>query len=210
MPSGSRVIEMMRRVLLPVLVGALLMAGTAAGAATPEEAAATAGDTGLFVEPGLDVDREAIASAVRAAGDAGARVMVVLLEGDPVGGAVAFADAVLDRVGDGTVLVLSATGEGAASLVFDRSALERALDAGFAAGGGDAGYVAAFVAALVPSADSPGAESGGIAGWVVLIVIVGGLVLVAWWAVRRRNVAAEKRRRRAVAEARAEIEPPSP
>jgi hypothetical protein len=181
-----------------VLAAVLLWAPPAA-AVTPEEAAVAARDTGVSIDPGLDVDREAISAAVARAGNAGVRLFVVLLEDDPSGGATTFADAVLDRIGSGTVLVLSDAAEGAASTDFGRDALERALDAGFEAGGGDAGYVEAFAASLT------GGGGGGGFGWVILLAVVGGFVLLVVWAMRRGRKSSAAARERAIAEARAEI-----
>lgn len=180
----------------------VLLSASPAAAATPAEAAASARDTGIYIEPGVDADPEAVSAAVSRAGNAGVRLFVVLLADDPSGGATTFADAVLDRIGSGTVLVLSETSEGAASTDFDREALERALDAGYEAGGGDAGYADAFGASLAGIDDGGG---GGGAGWIVFLAVVGGFVLLVVWAVRRGRTSAAAARERAIAEARAEI-----
>ena len=59
---------------------------------------------GLYVEPGLSADTSALNAAIVRAGNEGVRLMVVLLDDDPTGGAATFADAVLDRGPRGTVL----------------------------------------------------------------------------------------------------------
>jgi hypothetical protein len=194
----------------PLLLTALLVAAIAAPASaqTADQVADRVGESGTYVDPGLDVDQGALADAVRRASNAGFRLLVVLLDDDPAAGAATFADAVLDRVGDGTVLVLSATGEGAASSSFDQAALERALDAGFSAGGGDLGYVEGFLGSLAPDAAEAGdggSGGGGSGGLIILLVIVGLLVLVVWWVIRRQRKAGEDRREQAIAEARGEI-----
>jgi hypothetical protein len=199
---------MLRRIAVPLAL--LLLLSSPASAATLDEAAA-ARDTGLYVEPGVSADRAALSAAVARASNAGVRLLVVLLEEDPGTGAATFADAVLDRIEEGTVLVLSPTGVGAASTTFEQATLERALDEGFAAGGGDSGYVDAFVGTLVsdPSATSTtsrdeGGGGGGVGLWIFLIIL-GGLILVVVWAVRRQSKSAKASAERAISEARAEI-----
>ena len=170
---------------------------------------------GLYVEPGLSADTSALSAAIVRAGNEGVRLMVVLLDADPVGGAVAFADAVLDRVPDGTVLVLSATGEGIASTEFDEAFLSGARDAGFVAasrapsGQGDEAYVSAVADALsgttVPTTGGSGGSSGSSSGMIWLIAIVGGMVLIVWAAVRKGKRSALRSSQKAMTEAKAEI-----
>lgn len=200
---------------LPLLLAAILCLGVpSALAATPSEAAPDAADNGLYVEPGLSVDRSAISTAVARARNGGLRFAVVLLVDDPAGGAVSFADAVLDRIGSGTVLVLSESGEGMASDEVDRDAMQEALDRGFAAGGGDAGYVAAVVDSLVGSSGD-GSSGGGSAGdsgeggglgFFLLILIIGGIVFGLWWMFRRQRKREDAGSERSVAEAKSEIQ----
>jgi hypothetical protein len=90
-----------------------------------------------------------------------------------------------------------------ASSEIDQSAIEAALDTGFAAGGGDAGYVDAVVDSITDTSTS--GSSGGGSGFIVLLVIVGGLVLLVWWAIRRSNKASKERRGGLIGEARGEI-----
>jgi len=204
---------MSRRLLLVLaLIGLLVLVAVPAGAQTPDQVATRVRDSGYWIDPGLPADPSRISAAISRAGNAGVRLFVVLLEDDPSGGATTFADAVLDRVGDGSVLVLSASSEGMASLDFDQSRVEAALDAGFAAGGGDVGYVDAVVATLtgVPADDGgdgtvDGGGGGSKTGLIVILVLVGGLVLLVVWAVRRQSKSAAKSKARAVDEARKEI-----
>jgi hypothetical protein len=196
---------MLRRLsMLILLMLPLLAAGSPALAQTPEEVAPVVADRGYYIGPGLSVDEERISAAVVRAGNAGIRLMVVVLDQDPSGGATTFASAVLDRTGDGTVLVLSQTMVGMESFDLDQGRVDRALDA-VAGTGSDEAAVDAVVAALVP--DSGGGESGGGGGLglVVLLVIVGVLVLAAVVAVRGGSKAAAAGRIRAVEEARKEI-----
>ena len=205
---------MMRRspLLLPILV--LFALAMPAHAATPDEVADTVRDQGFFIDDGLPADPAAISAQVARAGNGGLRFWVVLLDEDPSGGAITFADAVLDRLGDGTVLVLSGGGEGMASSVLDQPTMEGALDAGFSAGGGDVGFVTEVVDQLVgapvgagtsiaPGGSSSGEGGGG--GFVILLVIVAALVLIVWFVVRRSKKSGERRSAEAIEEARGEI-----
>ncbi len=178
-----------------------------AAAQSPVEIAAEL-DDGIFIDEGLSPDLERLQDAVGRARNAGLAFSVVLLEEDPSSGATVFADAVLDQLGSGTVLVLSATGEGMASTEVDQSVIEAALDSGFAAGGGDEGYVDAAVALLTgggSTAATPAGEGGGSTGLIITVAIIGGLVLLAWIAIQRSQKASARRRRYLVAEARTEI-----
>lgn len=204
---------MSRRLLSALaLIGSILLVAAPAGAQTPDQVAARVQDYGYWIDAGLPADPSRISAAISRAGNSGVRLFVVLLEDDPSGGATTFADAVLDRVGDGSVLVLSASSEGLASLDFDQSQVEAALDAGYAAGGGDVGYVDAVVATLtgVPVDDGDdgavdGGGGGSKTGLIVILVLVGGLVLLVVWAVRRQSKSAAQSKARAVDEARKEI-----
>lgn len=199
-----------RLVVLASLTAVLLVVALPAAAQTPDEVATEVADRGYWIDPSLPAEDAAISAAVAAAGNAGVRLFVVLLDEDPAGGATTFADAVLDRIGDGTVLVLSDTAEGMVSLDFDQDEIEAALDAGYDAGGGDVGYVNAVVASLAGTPVDPGtgdeASGGGSkTGLIVLLVVVGGLVLAVIWAVRRQGKATKAGRQRSLEEARREI-----
>ena len=194
-----------------VLFSALVLASLpiAASAQTVSEAVAGLND-GVYVADGLSADEGELADAVNRARNAGLGLYVVLLDEDPSSGATAFADSVLNQLGDGTVLVLSASSEGMASTEIGQSAIEAALDSGFAAGGGDVGYVKGVVDSVARSSGSTGstdsgADNGGGSGWLILLVIVGGLVLLVWWAISRSNKASAARRGGLVVEARGEI-----
>ena len=154
---------MRRIVILCSVVLAVLAAAPLAAAQTVEEAAAAARDQGFYIEPGVGVDAGDIEEAVTRANQAGFRFAAIILDEDPTGGAVVYAGAVLDRLGSGTVLVLSAGQEGADSTEVSQATLERALDAGFGAGS-DEGYVDTFVGVLVGDTvpvTTTQAESGG-------------------------------------------------
>ena len=208
---------MKRFALLAVLILALIPAASAL-AQTPDEVAATVADTGMYVAPGLDANVSSVSASVTRARNAGVRMMVVLLDDDPTGGATTFADAVLDRVDGGTVLVLSAANEGLSSTEFAQADLQDALDAGFAAssqassGQGDAAFVSAVVDQLTGTTPAQGGTTevattsgGGNSGLIILIVIVGGFILIIWFAMRRSRKSAIAGQKSAIDEARAEI-----
>ena len=205
---------MTRRLLLLLSLSALLLlVALPAAAQTPDQVADEVGDRGYWIDEGLPAEESRINTAVTAAGNAGVRLMVVLLYGDPAGGATTFADAVLDRVGNGTVLVLSATQEGMVSSgEFTQEQIKDALDAGFEAGGGDAGFVDAVVESLtgaqIDDGVTPGeSDAGGSSktGLIVMLVLMAALVLVVVWVVRRQSKATAAGRQRSIEEARKEI-----
>jgi len=199
---------MKRAFALAVLVLALAPAAVAV-AQTPDEVAQSVIDTGYYVAPGLGTDSASISASVARARNSGVLFMAVLLDDDPAGGATTFADAVLSRVGGGTVLVLSANGEGMSSSEFDQSQIETALDAGYAASdsGGDAAYVSAVVDSLTGTSAGPGEASsgGGSTGLFILLAIVAVLVLIIWLAMRRGRKSAAAGHQSVIDEARAEI-----
>jgi hypothetical protein len=178
-----------------------------------DEVAAEVRDLGFFIEEGLSADPSAISEDVARARNGGLRFGVVLLDADPPGGAVTFAEAVLDRIGGGTVLVLSATGEGMVSTEVDQTAIDRALDRGAEAAGsapvgqGDEAYVDAAVGSLLSTSgrgdDEP--ASGGGSGIFILVAIVGGLVLLVWFAMRKSKKSSAASHARQVDTARTEI-----
>jgi hypothetical protein len=201
---GSRVLAVIRRsALLCAAVAAVwLAASPAALAQTPDEAAAAVRDRGFYVEPGADVDTARISDAIASASEDGIRLFVVLLDEDPPGGAATFAGAVLDRLGGGTVLVLSASDLGMESTEFDAADLEDALDAGLDAGVTDADIVEGVAASLAGEGRSGG---GSRAGLFILLGIVAVLIGLVWWAIRRQRTAAARSEEKLIEEARAEI-----
>jgi hypothetical protein len=203
-------------ILVFAAIAAMLIvsAPPALAQASPDEAAAAAGDRGYYIEAGVGADEARISDAVARAGNEGYRFFVILLDDDPPGGAVTFAAAVMDRIGEGTVLVLSASQEGMDSTDFSQSELDGALDAGFeaSAGGGDAAYVDAVVATLTGAAppvtpSTPATSSGGGSktGLFILLGFVALLVLLVWWAIRRQRTSSLQSEQKMVEEARKEI-----
>lgn len=210
----------MRRITLFFAIASTLwvVAVPASAQSTVDEIAADVAVDGLYVESGLSADISSLNAAITRAGNNGVRLMVVLLDRDPGGGAVAFADAILDRVPAGTVLVLSATSEGIASSEFDKSLLDEAIDRGFAAasnapsGQGDEAYVSAVVDTLTgtnpgttPTTRPASSSGGGSSGLIIMLVIVGGMVLLVWFAIRKGKTSAMQSQEKQVAAAKAEI-----
>lgn len=207
---------MIRRILFPFLLilAVLVSALPALAQASPSDAAASAGDRGYYVEDGVSVSESRIESAVTRANQAGLRFYAVILDANPVGGATTFASAVLDRIGSGTVLVLSASQEGIESTEFGQTELERALDAAFEATD-DEGYVSAVVDSLLgEAAGATGSQTtstsdsggGSKTGLFVLLAVVAGLVGLVWFVIRRQKKAAEASLEESVDEARAELQ----
>lgn len=124
-------------------------------------------DFGYYIEPGVPVDESLISDSVNRASAGGSRFYLVLLEDDLPSLAVDLADALLDGLISGTVLVLSESQEGMASTELDQERLESALDAGFVAEGGDEGYVSAVVDILILTTSTcPAFHGVACDGWV--------------------------------------------
>jgi len=179
-------------------IAALLIAtaSPALAQASPAEAAAAANDAGYYIEAGLNVDESRISDTVRRVRDDGFEFHVVLLLGNPAGGATTFAGAVLDRLGSGTVLVLSADQIGMESTEFASSVVADALDRANDDAGSDAEFTELVVEALYPGVSSSTTSSSSSSG--------GGSMLV-WWAIRRQKKSSVQSEERMVSEARQEI-----
>ncbi len=210
----------MKKLLLAIAV-ILALPGAAALAATPDEAVADLADQGYYVEPGArPISVAALSDVVADARNRGFRLMVAVLDEEPAGGPTAFADAIVDRVGDGTVLVLTRDSfVGLSSEEFSQPQLEAALDVADAEGGDDLAYARNFSAALTGAgapapepaptpepADSGSGGGGGGGGLLILVGIVLVLVLVVVFVVRRSNKKREQRVAGELEQARAEIQ----
>lgn len=216
---APRVPPVRRSILLLAIALIVAVASPALGQSDVDMVALDVSVDGLYVEPGVSANTASLNASITRAGNNGVRLMVVLLDEDPGGGAVAFADAVLDRVPGGTVLVLSATSEGISSTDFDRSILDEAINRGFLAaaeapsGAGDEAYVAAVVDVLTgtTSGTTPvtqpisSTSGGGSSGLIIMLVIVGGMVLLVWFAIRKSKTASMRSKEKAITEAKAEI-----
>ncbi len=200
---------MFRRSSFITLLLLLLLAISApAGAATVDQVVSGLGD-GVYVESGVSADESRLRSAVDRADFTFA---VVILDEEPSGGSEGFALSVRDEVGRGTVLVLSASGAGLASVDFSDAEVSRALDRGLSAGNDEAitdavvDELASFASpATTVAASSSDDGGGGGAGLIVFLAIIGGLILLAWWAIRRGKKRNEDRLQQSINEARAEI-----
>jgi hypothetical protein len=194
-------------------------AAPALAQATPSEAATGIRDDGVFVEEGSDLSEAEAGQLVAAVRNTGERFSLMVLTEDPVGGAVAFGDAVVDRLAEpGLVLVLAPSDVGYAGFgeVYTVDDLETALDAAAVTGGDDTSYVTGFVEALTgatvadpgatPSTDAPEPASGGSGGFIIFLVIVALLVVGLVWLVRRGKKQVEAADESRVAAARAAIQ----
>jgi hypothetical protein len=198
---------------LTLLMSALLLfLATPAAAQSVDEIADEAISRGFYIADGLSAQSvsDQISDQVARAGNDGVRLLVVLLDANPSGGAVTFGDNVLDRVSGGaTVLVLSASQEALVSDVFDEATRERALDRGFDAsqstsGSGDLAYVTAVVDVLTGSSSGGSSGSGG-GGLVFLLIVVAVIGVVVFLIVRSQKKTTRRRAASRLEEARTEI-----
>lgn len=176
-------------------------------AAEPDDVADIVADDGVYVEPGSSATADEISDLVTTLRNEGEAASVIVLSGEPSGGAVTFADAVVDDLGeDNLVLVVAPESYGIAgeSSRFSEDEVAAALDAA-GAGDSDVDLVRRFVSELVgadvvPAPAGPGAtdpdptdsttdSGGGGISWLP-VILIGGLLLVAWLWWRGRNRAA--------------------
>lgn len=197
---------------LAAVVAAFLLSLLVAAPALAQDADTVAAELeqfGLYVDPGLNRDISDLSEDVARARNAGYQFYVVLLDDDPIGGATTFADSLLNRLGVGTVLVLSASDEGMVSNEISQDEIEDALDRGFegSASGGDEGYVSGVVDSLTGTETpiEPVSSSGSGSGLLILVAVVGGLVLLVWFAIRKSKKSSAASNARAVDEAKGEI-----
>jgi hypothetical protein len=200
----------MRRLIL-LVAAALAVSPIAAASAQDANTVATELEQfGFYIESGLDRNESEVSDDVARARNAGFLFYAVLLDDDPAGGATTFADSLLNRLGVGTILVLSASDEGMVSNEISQDEIEAALDRGFAGSesGGDEGYVSGVVDSITgtQTPTEPGtASSGGGSGLWILLAIVGGLVLLVWFAIRKSKKSSSASNAKAVDEAKSEI-----
>lgn len=206
--SNLRVVKKLAAISTALLFSALVIAGPAL-AQDADSVSAELEQFGFYVESGLDRNESEISDDVARARNAGFLFYSVLLDEDPAGGATTFADSLLNRLGVGTVLVLSASDEGMVSNELTQDEIETALDRGFAGSesGGDEGYVSGVVDSITgtQAPADPVSGSGSGSGLLILVAIVGGLVLLVWLAIRKSKKSSSAANARAVEEARTEI-----
>lgn len=182
----------MKRSLLLVVAALTLLA-----AASPEDVVADLESQGYFIESGSDASASAVGDAVAEAGFAGSRLYVAILSEEPPSGATFFADALLDELGPGTVLVVAPESVGWVSQddIWTDQQLDQAVDVSLD-GSSDDEVVSLFVESLtgsptVPVDGSGSAGSGGAgSGWIWLFVIGGGMVLLFMFLRNRSNATA--------------------
>ena len=192
----------MKRLLAVVTLGFALLPAGVAFAQDADTIAAELENFGVYVEPGLDRDVSRLSEAVSRARNAGFEFYVVVLERDPTGGPTTFADSLLNRLGTGTVLVVSETA-GMASTEVGGDDISAAIAHADEVFEDDESYVAAVVDSLTAVEES--SEGGSSIGLIVMLVIIGGLVLLVWLAIRRGKKSGEASKSKQVAEARGEI-----
>ena len=198
--------SLLRTSIPATIVAVCLLFAVPALAAEPAEVVREIRDDGVFIESGSDLSDAQASDLVALVRNQGERLSIVVLTEDPGSGAVAFGDAVVDRLGSnsGLVFVLTPDDVGVAGTgeVFTLEEIDIALDAAVDAGGSDADYATNFVSALTgepivsapvstlepviqPVPSTSAESSGGGFGFLWFILIVGGIGLVIFWMVRR-------------------------
>jgi hypothetical protein len=211
---GRRAGPTLARVAAALAMGALVLAlGRPAFAASPEDVAAAVGDQGFYVESGATADASRLGSLVSNVASRGYRVYLIVLASDPPGGSTTFADAILDRTGAGTAVVLSPGELGYSSTDFDAETLNTAADASLAAFDRDPvdGFTTFADQLTVPS-ERPGDSGGGSpvggvsTGLIVVVAVVVALVAVVAFVSWRSRRSERARAEGDVDEARREIQ----
>jgi len=231
-PSAGILVAMkplFRSSLVVVVVAMTVLAATPAFAAEPADVASGIRDDGVYVESGSDLSESEAGELVATVRNQGERFSIVVLTQAPVGGAVAFGDAVVDRLGDpGLIFVLTPDDVAVVGVgeIYDLDEIDAALDVAADRGGSDGDYVSNFVseltgvAVVAPTPDpitttvpEPGAtstpagsSSGGGSGFLWFILIVGGLGLFIFWMLRRSRRQQGLSTENELAAARAEIQ----
>ncbi|MBA2530449.1 MAG: hypothetical protein H0V19_10930, partial [Euzebyales bacterium] len=205
----------MRRAV-PLVVAALLSLTAPALAQTYDTLAEQLADQGYGVEPGARVDEAALARAVGEVRRSGTRLSVAVLAAQPPGGETTAADALLDRVGEGTVLVVGPGDIGYASDEFGDAELDAAADEALDDFRRDTSAgVATFGAVLerVTAGDDPGAAGAGSRGGfpigvagVLLLGLLGLAAFASFSGVRSGRRLAARRVQEARAELRRQID----
>ncbi|MBA3959830.1 MAG: hypothetical protein H0X60_05495, partial [Chloroflexi bacterium] len=193
----------------------LLGQGGAAAAQTLDDVALDelAGDLavqGYAIQPGAPVDEAALADAVADARTGGTRLMVAVLADTPSAGATTAADALLDRVSDGTVLVVTPEEIGYSSTEYDGGDLDRAADAAldsFSSGTevGVAGFGQALTGTDSGGSSGAGASDDSGGGIGVGSVLVIGLLGIAGVALVVSSRSTKRLARQRLTEAHAEV-----
>ena len=195
----------------------LLGQGGAAAAQTLDdvaldELAGDLADQGYAIQPGAPVDEAALAGSVADARVGGTRLMVAVLADPQPAGATTAADALLDRVADGTVLVVTPDEIGYSSTEYDDGALDRAADAALDPfSDGTAAGVTQFGQALTGAGsggfDGSGEtqDSGSFGGIGVGSILVIGLLGIAGVALFVSSRSTKRLARQRLTEAHAEV-----
>ncbi len=178
----------MKRILFAL--AALVLIAATTGEVVPELET-----RGYFIETGSNATEEVVGDAVAEAGFAGGRLYIVVLAEEPPSGATFFSDAVLDELGEGTVLTVAPETVGYASDggAWSQDQLDAAVDASLS-GSSDDDVVSGFVESLTGAdigggpgpVEQPGSSGSG-SGWVWLLVIGGGFLLLFLYLRSRSN-----------------------
>lgn len=185
---------------------AFLFAALLLVAATPSEVVPQLEAEGYFIEQGSDASGEVVGDAVAEAGFAGSRFYIAVLSEEPSSSATFFADALLDDLGDGTVLVVAPETVGWASLndIWSQEQLDQAVEVSLS-GSSDDDVVTLFTESLIEADVTPGGGGGenpapgpsptpvpdtGGSGFIWFLVIAGGFVALFFYLRNRSSTAA--------------------
>lgn len=175
----------MKRVL--VLLAALVLI-----AATPEEVLPGLEANGYYIEPGSNATEQVVSDAVFEARADGGRLYIVVLAGEPPGGATTFSDSTLDLLGEGYVLTVAPQTVGYAGdgTFWTADQMNEAVEVSLG-GGSDDEVVELFVSELTGASigsggtGDAGAAGGGFSLWWIVLLAGGGLAV--WWFINSRN-----------------------
>lgn len=193
----------MHRLVPTLLFLLVLFTALPAAAAEPEDVVSELEFRNYVAETGSSVSINDLENLVEKTNAVERDLYFVVLRSDPSGGNDLFAGRLLELQLDGTVVVISPSEIGAASLLFDDETVGAAVDAAFDAfaDGNDLGALEEFAGEIsgsgeavtepvdepVPGASTTSGTSGGGGGFflVFILVVVGGIGFLLWRNSRR-------------------------
>lgn len=193
----------MHRLVPTLLFVLVLFTALPAAAAEPEDVVSELEFRNYVAETGSSVSINDLENLVEKTNAVERDLYFVVLRSDPSGGNDLFAGRLLELQLDGTVVVISPSEIGAASLLFDDEAVGAAVDEAFDAfaEGDDLGALEKFAGEIpgsvvgvtepvdepVPGASTTSGTSGGGGGFflIFVLVVVGGIGFLLWRNSRR-------------------------
>lgn len=162
-------------------------------AASPGEVVPQLESDGYYIEPGSPASEAVVSDAVFAGRSDGGRLYLVVLAGEPPGGATTFSDSVLDELGGGYVVTVAPETVGFAGdgSFWSADQMNSAIDASLD-GDSDDRVVELFISELTgapetppPDDSQPSSDGGGTSIWVW--VVLAGVGLLVYLAIRRSS-----------------------